>query len=223
MRQKPSKSLKEYFEVVENHVSTLHLHWKMYREVFAHSDRRIKILNDVAPALWSTIQSIMQDTVYLGIARLLDSEHTCGNKNINMRFILRMYQHDKHHTFATLLQKQFDIVIKHFDPFQWHRHKRLAHSDEIASMQAEFTRPSRAQIELILEEIRCFMNMVREHEGNCPMAYEHIQYHGGGDSLAYWLSQGLWLDQLRMQLWKGDISPVQVAELIKNEHRNVEY
>ena len=217
------KSFAEYFEVVEHDVSTLHMHWKMYREVFAHSDRRIDMLNDVAPAFWGTIQSVMQDIVYLGISRLLDSERTLGKKNLNMRSILMEIQRTEQDEFVSQLRGQFDKVIQLFGPFRWHRHKRLAHSDQATAMQAEYLRPSRGHIEHILEEIRCFMNMVRERRGECPMAYEHIHYLGGGDSVAYWLSQGLWLKELRSKLWKGDLTPIQAVELIKNEHRNVEY
>lgn len=199
-----SPEARELFDALNYEVTSLHMTWKLYRELFGTSEDRVKILTHAAPVLSYALQHHMQDAVYIGIARLTDRETTCGQPNL---VLCRLHEvlGASTPTARDRLQAALDGLFASTAAFRKHRHKRIAHNDLDNALQKTRTFESRQAVEDALTAIRECLNIVNSEVDGSPTAFEDVHFLGGGDSLIYWLEQGLHLERLRQLVFSGNL------------------
>lgn len=195
----------EVYDGLYQDVARLHFEWKNYRELFGTNEQRVQLLNEAAPAFASCIQSVLQDSVYLGLTRLADPEKSCGRDNLTLKQLCRTINAHGNLQLCKQLESAIKDVERICRPFREHRNKRIAHSDYNQSTKASFDRPSRAEVEEALKAIRAAMNLVGEHYDQSTCAYEHVIFHGGGEALLYCVRDGLRLESIRLLVEKGEL------------------
>ncbi len=212
-------TLAQILQVLEQDMCELHMRWKLYRELFTHSGERIDLLNSVAPALWAALQRIIQDSVYLSIARLTDAAQSCGHSNFTIASLTIAATNEGLDQLASDIDAHITRIRSAAETIRWHRHKRLAHKDADVAQKNSYDRPSILAIENVLNELRTTFNHIRSSIDLPHCAYEHVQYAGGGNSVARCLAQGCRLAKLRRRVLSGTLSPEQLTqELVKREN-----
>ena len=62
------------FRALVPEVMDLHVRWQVFRQLYVSGDRKVELLNEVAPSFFALDQRIWFDAVVLGVARLLDDD-----------------------------------------------------------------------------------------------------------------------------------------------------
>ncbi len=65
-------------------LTTLHLYWKEFLELFGTNDKRIERLNHSAPNFFRMLQGQQFETNVIHIARLTDPPQSVGKKNLTI-------------------------------------------------------------------------------------------------------------------------------------------
>jgi hypothetical protein len=179
------------FNVLDRDVVWLHMKWKQYRLLFAHSAERIALLNSKAEVFFGFLQrTLLEDTV-LHIARLFDKPIVCGKETGSLRsFEGRIVDH----RISEIAQQKIEEARSLCAPMTDWRNRRLAHS-ELAILTATNDEPllgiSRTAIECSLTAISGVMNCLSQHYAGVEIAYRAcITRPGDAESLIYWLQAG---------------------------------
>lgn len=166
--------IKEVFEQLKNEITSLHARWKIYRQLFAHSDERIRLLNRTASTFFLFIHEVLIDYVQLSIGKLTDSSRTGKNRNLSL-YRLHEQVHELGH--ENLSSKLNDILIdlcgdhnsKKFgkcEIIRTRRNKRIAHFDLNAAIphgSDPLPGVSRQMIEDVLVLLRQYMNTIESY------------------------------------------------------------
>lgn len=72
------------YHALYNEVTWLHAKWKQYRLLFAESQERVDLLNDVAGFFFLLIQDVLWEDIILHIARLTDPPQSVGKDNLTL-------------------------------------------------------------------------------------------------------------------------------------------
>src|ERR1700737_252900 len=71
----------ELFKELKSDLTNLHLFWKVYTQLYAHSEQRIALLNETGPLVFHVLQTLLLDEATLAICRLTDPEATGKRRN----------------------------------------------------------------------------------------------------------------------------------------------
>jgi hypothetical protein len=147
-----------FFKSVSSDVSHLHMYWKIYRQLFAHSEQRISLLNETGPMVFYVFQHLLLDEVTLSICRLTDPATTGKRENHSLeRLVVGVQEKELSEKLEPILKAVRDLA----QPFRDRRNRAIAHSDLETKLKLE-TNPlpgiSREMVEKTLEQIRALMN-----------------------------------------------------------------
>jgi hypothetical protein len=172
--------IKEVFAELRDAITSLHARWKIYRELFAHSEERTKLLKKSAPTFFVFIHEVLIDHIQLSIGKLTDPPGTGDKQNLSLRMLDRqvLELHDEN-----LSSKLENILVDlcggrvskkagKCAPIKTHRDKRIAHADLKTSIQHgsdPLPGVSRQMIEDVLVLLRNYMNAIEGHY--CQSAY----------------------------------------------------
>lgn len=176
-------SIKHIFAQLKNEITSLHARWKIYSQLFAHSEERTKLLNRSAPTFFVFIHEVLIDHIQLAIGKLTDDPGTGDKQNLSLRML---DEHVKELKIDSLSAKLKDIRVDLFgaDPptnslkceaIRKHRNKRIAHFDyNTAISDAIETLPgvSRQMIEDVLFLMRNYMNTIEGYFCQSTYLYE---------------------------------------------------
>jgi hypothetical protein len=70
--------IREKYEPLEQDVIWLHVKWQFYRQLFGTDEKRIELLNEIAPVFFRACQDTMIDDLIISLDRLTDPLKT-GN------------------------------------------------------------------------------------------------------------------------------------------------
>jgi hypothetical protein len=173
-------------------VTTLHLNWAEFRELFATTPRRIDLMNETAPAFFGRLSDVLWNDVLLHLSRLTDKPSGRGKQRLTVlqytplvaRLPIRVAMHAALDNVESATRFARD----------W-RDRRIAHRD-FKHAQDPAVQPlepaSRAKIEMALEAVRELMQIPEDHFRNAKVSYEHvIRGPGGAWDLLYHLDSGL--------------------------------
>jgi hypothetical protein len=178
--------LKELFEKLKSEITSLHARWKIYRQLFAHSDERIRLLNRSASRFFLFIHEVLIDHVQLSIGKLTDRACTGRKENLS---IYRLHEQVEQLDDADLSSKLKEILVDlcgqrspkksgKCEIIRTRRNKRIAHFDLNTSIQHgsdPLPGVSRQMIEDVLVLLRQYMNTIegyycqREHRYHDPI------------------------------------------------------
>ena len=153
-----SKSRNEpIFEALWNEVSSVHMQWKIYSQIFANQ-QQIKELETFARTFFHVIHRCLISEIVLSCARLTDRPRMHGRENLSLRQLVPMVEKDDQ-KLAKKLAEEIGTLKELCDCLiEWRNHS-LAHND-LQTALGEVVLPGlqRNKIEDVLASIRSIMN-----------------------------------------------------------------
>jgi hypothetical protein len=190
----------EVFQELKTEVTWLHARWIMYRQLFAHSPKRIDLLNECASTFFYTIQDVFIGDVQIALSKLTDPARTGANENLSLEQLQERFERQREPNLQAALRRTLDQLKQKCLPFRTWRNKRLAHLDLTTAMQSTFNPLpgiSRQMIEEALELVRNYLNAIQIHYDKSETGYEHfIMTASDGEALISMLKYGLRYEQL---------------------------
>jgi len=201
MSQIPT-GIDEVFKELKTEITWLHARWIIYRQLFAHSEKRIGLLNDCASAFFYIIQDVLFGELQVILSKLTDTARSGKHDNLSLEQLQERVEAHGDKNLASTLRNLLDDLHMKSRPFRLHRNKRLAHLDLTTAMQSSLNPLpgiSRQMIEDALEVIREYMNAIERYYTQSETGYEHFIMHSDADALVSILKYGLRHDELLRQ------------------------
>jgi len=196
-------TIKGIFDELNTEVVWLHLRWKMYRQLFAESPKRIDLLNECAAAFFYVIEDVLIGEVQIMLSKLTDAAKTGRHDNLSLERLQEGIEALQAPALAQRMAKILASLKQKCAPFRVWRNKKLAHLDLTTAMRSvanPLPGVSRQMIEEALELVRQYLNCVHGHYDDTEMAYEHlITAAQDAEGLVAVLKQGLRYDELVQQ------------------------
>jgi AbiU2 len=155
----------DLFKTLQNDLINLHAYWKVYRQLFARSEKRIDLLNESGSLVFNIVQHLFLNEITLSICRFTDPAKTKIKKEEKENHTLeRLIQitDEYNKKLAVELSSTYEGIKKSVVPFRRCRNKSIAHSDLLTKLKMEenpLPGISREMVEQILEQMREFMNI----------------------------------------------------------------
>ena len=170
-----------FFKSVSNDVSHLHMYWKIYRQLYAHGEQRVALLNETGPMVFYVLQHLLLDEVTLAICRLTDPPTTGRKENHSLE---RLVAGVKEKELSEKLLATMERIQELARPFRERRNRAIAHTDLETKLKLE-SNPlpgiSREMVEKALEQIRALMNAYDLHFFKNTTLYEEVILPLGAD------------------------------------------
>jgi hypothetical protein len=200
------EDLGRVYNALTNEVSWLNVKWGLFRQLYAHSPRRIDLLNQAAGHFFGVLQCALIDDVLLHLGRLTDAESIGRRENLTIRRLPSLV--------PEVLRTEVDGLVTAAatacEPVRPWRNRRLAHTDlESAISKTPLPGIRHAQVDEALASFRALLNRIEVHFWQAPTMYKDtITPPGDADSLVYYLMKGIRADERRYQrLLKGEPLP----------------
>lgn len=207
MSDKLPQRLSEPFLKIDNEVKWLHTNWNLFRDLFGHSEQRIKFLNYSAEFFFGTLQRVLLDDVILGLTRLVDRNRDTLNRYV----LVKSLESGKHPKLEAHLGTTIVYIESKMARLFEIRDNRIAHLNmNVATLCADSVLPGicRADIEQILLAIRNFLNAITLYFNDCKTCYELTPPTSDAETLLYTLKKAAGYDlavkqgKLEYQFWE---------------------
>jgi hypothetical protein len=195
----PNK-INDVFDELKTEITWLHARWKLYRQLYAESPKRIDFLNECAGVFFYVVQETLLDEVQVMLSKLTDPAQTSGHENLSLdQLQSRVEKHGDPHL-AQRLRALLDDLHRKCKTFRVRRNKKLAHLDLATALQGT-TNPlpgvSRQMIEDALAVLRTYMNEIQIHYDDSEQGYEHFIMHAAdAEALLGILKHGIRYEEL---------------------------
>ena len=120
------KSIKDFFELLENEILFICFKWQIYTQLFGSSEENIELLNDFAPICFGIYQNALFDDVILSICRVADRSGEKGNTNLSLSKLCDLIGDSDN--------EQLKKIQELCAGLQKQRNKRIGHNDYRSSM-----------------------------------------------------------------------------------------
>lgn len=195
------------YKEIQKEVLTLHIKWNIYRQLYAHSEERINVLNKCAPLFFALMQDILWDNVLLSINRLSDPPESRRGNNLSIaqlhKRVKKSIDENTSIKICRILSSFKNISNNNFVP---HRNKRIAHFDlnlSISEKVHSLPEISREKIETALYLIREYLNTIENYFDLGEVLYKDVIVNDDAEDLIDILEKGLgYQDNLMEQLKK---------------------
>jgi hypothetical protein len=191
--------IQEIYRELHPEVVWLHARWKVYRQLFGTSERRIDLLNESAASAFYVFQELLFADVQIALSRLTDPPRVGRNENLSLDQ-LQLRVEAVNGELAEILRPLLDQIHTRCAAFRAHRNQRLVHFDLETALRTgarQLPSVSRRMIEEALTSIRTYMNTIQGHYDDTETGYEHFIMHGtDGDALVWLLVKGLRYEEL---------------------------
>jgi hypothetical protein len=170
------------YTALSSDVLWLHIKWLEYRELYAGSSERIRLLNDSAPNFFGMLQSILWHDVLLHIARLTDPPRQPGGENLTLLSLPEVLDDTD---LQAEVETKLDCAVAAANFARQYRNKHLAHRDlDHALERAEpLTQGSRQQVEEVLGLFVEALNTVNNHYCEATQLYREMMPLGDARSI----------------------------------------
>jgi hypothetical protein len=173
-------------------VAWVHMKWQEYRAFFGKDRETVDFLNDVAPAFFHHLQSVLWDDVLLHLCRLTDPPKSAGKDNLTLTCLPAVIPDPE---LRGEVQALVDVSQQRTSFARDWRNRRLAHTELPCLTGAKTTAlaaASRQHVENALKAIRAVMNCVEQHYQKSSVMYEEfIEPLGSSASVLFYLRKGL--------------------------------
>jgi hypothetical protein len=200
-----------------NDVSWLHDKWKQYRILFAASEKRIALLNEIAGFFFYFLQETIFEGIVLNLARLTDPIQTGrgGQQQENLT-IQSLPSLVKDPDLSKELEELVNTALNTCSSFRMWRNKRFAHRDlKLALAKSGDPLPgiSRADIEKALDSFRTLLNKLEQFYFGSRVDYRMMLPEAGdAECVIYYLRKGLRAEHAKqMRLRTGKPLPEDLA------------
>jgi hypothetical protein len=177
-------------------VASLHFRYDEYAKLFGTNQKRIDLINRVAPQFAWIVQDAMLEQVILHIAKLTDPDKTGKKENLSIR---QFPKHIKDNVLRKSVEDAIEVTAEKAASCRDWRNRHIAHLDlDLKQQKAEPLLPvSRSKLKDCLKSISKVMNLVSEHYEKSTNAFDVTIGNAGAESLLYVLRDGLKFDRDR--------------------------
>jgi AbiU2 len=180
------KDVGETFHALMQDAAFLHLKWNEYVKLFGRSESRVTTLNQVAPGFFWLVQEAWWDDLILHLYRLIDTR-----KDVMSVYRLERLLKSPPQGFTNRLAQ----LVKSTEFVLDVRHRHIAHRNMDLALKHDvkpLTPVSRERIRSAITAVDDVLQCVNHHfTGSEPTMYDHLDAHGGADSLLWYLQRGL--------------------------------
>lgn len=122
-------AIDEQIEALQKRVFELYAWWSMWKQLFAGSKYRRKVLGDVAPDFFYFVGLSLRDSVLLGLCRLTDPPGAGDRENLCLKRVIDAVGRVRDPARRRRLTSDLRWVEQRIGLMRNIRHKRLAHND----------------------------------------------------------------------------------------------
>ncbi|MCF8105623.1 MAG: hypothetical protein K9K64_09080 [Desulfohalobiaceae bacterium] len=188
------------YQELKTEITWLHGRWKIYRQLYGKSEKRIDLLNECAPVFFYIVQDVLLGDVLVALSKLTDQAASGRFDNLSLEQLQLQLEEYGDQDLSSQNRSILDQLHSKCEPFRTWRNKRLAHLDLNTHMESQYyplPGISNQMIEDSLELVRRFMNNIEHHYNDSENAYEHFSMLGSdADSLVAMLRYGLRYEEL---------------------------
>lgn len=192
-------SIAEVYDKLRSEVTWLHGRWICYRQLFAHSQKRIDLLNETASTFFFVLQDVLLDEVQVTLSKLTDPAKSGKHENLSLNQLQARLDTNADQALAATCSGILNKLDPQCIPLRTRRHKKLAHLDLAVALQKS-AQPlpdvSRQMIEDVLHSIRAYLNIIEMHYNDSEWRYEDFIMSSDGDALTATLRAGLRYEEL---------------------------
>jgi hypothetical protein len=197
------QEIREQFEKLSIDLTWTYGRWILFQQLYMHSEERIGLINDSAPAFFYIVRKILMDDIAMALCRLSDKSGGKNKQNLCLRAIAEEIGHiDGASRFAGQMCSDVELFVKQCGPFMAQRHKRIAHRDfEIAVQKGAQVLP-RANVKMLGDALQTgakILNKLEHHYCGSETDYKDFGMLGDADSLIYKLAEGLRYEELKRE------------------------
>src|SRR4051812_43338201 len=124
---------------LQQEVIGIHAYWINYRQLFAHSQARLDLLNDCAGSFFYIVQDVLLADVQLSLSKLADPPATFGKENASLErlanAIIAVSASESSPQEASELPKLLEDYRTACKGIVGRRNKALAHADLAVTLQ----------------------------------------------------------------------------------------
>lgn len=184
------------FEVLKNELVWLHHRWATYNQLYGKDERRIELLNHVAPGFFFVVQESVYDAVVLSVCRMCDPPETGrapkAQANMTLRRLLQEVVAAGDAVLAASLETKWAEIRSALPQLVEYRHKHVGHLDfDVAVKKASLAGPSREQVNVVLTLIGEFLNQVCRSYGDTTWLFDSLVVDGDPEQLLRTAKAGL--------------------------------
>lgn len=196
MKELPDSLAEPYRLISDDYTYILYV-YKLYRQLYGHSEKRVDLLNKSAPSFFEATQIALLDFVILGICKLLDPAKSAKNKNASLEWLEVLLIKNNNEPLAVDLAAMRKKLNQRSANLRKTRSKRIAHNDLAKAKLAQYYPHdiSRKDISVILKSIGDYLNKIDEHYTKSTFFFD-ISMDGDGEILLHLLSNGLRYEEL---------------------------
>lgn len=190
------------YEEIWHEVARLHSHWKIFTQLYAESDERVKLLDRIAPSFFGLVQEAMFNNLLVSISRLTDKPTTREKENLTFSRLVASIDISQEPQFAETLGNALKEIQKDCEPFRDWRNRRIAHKDLPTALHYHpqpLPRINKEMIDKVLRVMREFLNIFQGHYESVETAFDHFVMRGDGDTLVFYLKQAEEYDRLKKE------------------------
>jgi len=192
-------TIEEVFKELKKEITLLHARWIIYRQLYGHSERRIKLLNECASAFFAIIHEALLGEVQLTLSKLTDPPRSRKDENLSLEQLRERIDAQGQNDLANSLRNLLDDLKDKCEGMRRWRNKWLAHFDLITTKSNLRLLPgiSRQKIEEALKVTREYMNIIEMHYNGSEERYEQFTMSGNdGEALISRLKNALSYEEL---------------------------
>lgn len=175
----------------------LHEKWAQYVVLFGTRQSRVQLLNASAPMFFRVVQDTLWEDAILHIARLTDSEKSCGKRTLSIRSLPSLIGHPETKSKVELLIKE---ALDAADFCRDWRNRRLAHRDLELALKtgaAPLKAGSREKVWKAIESLEKILNAISEHYLDSTTAFDLGTHADGALALLYVIDDGMRAEKSR--------------------------
>jgi hypothetical protein len=132
------QAIDEIFQELKKEITWLHGRWKIYRQLFGHSEKRIELINECASTFFYIIQDVLLGEIQVTLSKLTDRARFGEHDNLSLEQLQLRVETQGEKSLSAALRKLLDDLHNKCQPFRLRRNKLLAHLDLATAMKSNF-------------------------------------------------------------------------------------
>jgi hypothetical protein len=162
----------------------LHWEWDEYVQLFGTNQRRLDLLNETAPALFTIVQECLWEAVLLHLARLTDPITVAGKETLTLHRLRPLVKPP----FRETVQQHLDDVTNKTKFARDWRNRHIGHRELSLALQdsAKPLEPaSRQAVSEAIAAVAILLNAVESHYCQSEVAYKYSTPFGNAEALLH--------------------------------------
>lgn len=196
------EEVEEVFKRLRDEVGTISYKWRLYKDLYGVDS--VGLLNKTSKLVFSELQSLLFENIMLSISKLYDGESVAGNKNLSLKYLVRLVKNSVDPLLAREIEGSI-IELEVLDgKLRVARNKRIAHFDLDFALGRSVHKVQKVVMGDIDEFLGATYNIMNKVDGRLfanTTLYEDVilPFDSGVAELLRWLKKGVAYDRLEKQ------------------------